>query len=74
MMIDIRYMWSEIDSPLRMLKRRQPSRGVVFKRSRRWKKGMGVVGGWVGMKWVGRFDTTDHREVSALIKSQKTVS
>ncbi len=38
---DMRYMWSEIDSPLLMSKRRHPSRFVVFSRSRRWKKGTG---------------------------------
>ena len=71
-MIDIRYIWSEIDSPPRMLKRRQPSRGVVFKRSRRWKKGIGVVGVLVGKEWDGNFDTTDYKEVSALIKATST--
>ena len=61
-MIDIRYMWSEIDSPLRMLKRRQPSRGVVFKRSSRWKKGMGVVGAWAAIELVGSFDITSYKK------------
>lgn len=42
--MDIRYMWSDIDSEEGIEKRRQPSRGVVFRRSRMWKKGMGVVG------------------------------
>ncbi len=42
--IDMRYIWSEIDSPAVMLKRLQPSRLVVFSRSRRWKKGTGDVG------------------------------
>lgn len=42
--MDMRYMWSAIDSPLEMPKRRQPSRGVVFRRVRRWRKGIGVVG------------------------------
>lgn len=40
-MIDMRYMWSEMDSPL-IPKRRQPSRFVVLRRSRRWKNGIGV--------------------------------
>jgi hypothetical protein len=48
-MMDMRYMWSEILSPLSIPKRRQPSRGVVFRRSRRWKKGMGDWG-FVGME------------------------
>ncbi len=45
-MMDMRYMWSEIDST-RLIsgKRRQPSRGVVFRRSMRWKNGRGVRGG-----------------------------
>lgn len=43
-MIDIRYMWSAMLSPWLMPKRRQPSRLVVFRRSSRWKKGIGVVG------------------------------
>lgn len=43
-MIDIRYMWSEMDSPDDMPKRRHPSRFVVFSCSRRWKKGIGDVG------------------------------
>ncbi len=42
--MDMRYMWSEIDSPAVMSKRFQPSRLVVFRRSRRWKKGIGEVG------------------------------
>lgn len=37
-------MWSDIDSEEGIEKRRQPSRGVVFRRSRMWRKGMGVVG------------------------------
>jgi hypothetical protein len=54
---------------LSMPKRRQPSRGVVFRRSRRWKKGIGEVvedsgrwvrvvrtGGWV-LVWM--FDGMD---------------
>lgn len=49
-MIDMRYMWSEMDSPLSIPKRRQPSRLVVLRRSRRWKKGTGEgefsSGGW----------------------------
>ena len=43
-MMDIRYMWSEMDSPDSIPKRRHPSRFVVFSRSRRWKKGTGDVG------------------------------
>ena len=46
--IDMRYMWSDMDSGEGMWKRRQPSRGVVFRRSRRWRKGRGVVGGVEG--------------------------
>lgn len=42
--IDIRYMWSEMDSPDSMPKRRHPSRFLVFSNSRRWKKGIGDVG------------------------------
>lgn len=42
--MDMRYMWSEMDSPCLMWKRHQPSRLVVFRRSRRWKKGIGLVG------------------------------
>jgi len=45
--IDMRYMWSAMDSPWAMPKRRQPSRLVVFRRERRWKKGTGeAVLGW----------------------------
>lgn len=40
---DMRYMWSEMDSGLGRPKRFQPSRGVVFRRDRRWRKGRGVV-------------------------------
>lgn len=40
-MMDMRYMWSLILSPWLMPKRRQPSRLVVLRRSRRWKKGKG---------------------------------
>ena len=43
-MMDMRYMWSEIDSPVVMPKRRQPSRLVVLRRSRRWRKGRGEEG------------------------------
>lgn len=43
-MMDIRYMWSEMDSPSNIRKRRHPSRFVVFSRSRRWKKVTGDVG------------------------------
>jgi hypothetical protein len=39
--IDIRYMWSAIDSPRGTPKRRHPSRFSIFKRSMRWKNGMG---------------------------------
>ena len=42
--MDMRYIWSEIDSPAVISKRFQPSRLVVFRRSRRWKKGIGEVG------------------------------
>lgn len=42
-MMDMRYMWSEMDSQLSMPKRRQPARWVVLRRSRRWKKGRGEV-------------------------------
>ena len=47
-MMDMRYMWSEMDSPDVMLKRRQPSRLVVLRRSRRCRKGRGVPGWDVG--------------------------
>ena len=43
-MMDMRYMWSEMDSPFRRPMRRQPSRLVVLRRVRRWKKGIGVSG------------------------------
>jgi hypothetical protein len=49
-MMDMRYMWSAIDSPWLIPNRRQPSRLVVFKRSIRWKNGSGEVelsSGWV---------------------------
>ena len=46
--MDMRYMWSEMDSPDVMLKRRQPSRLVVLRRSRRCRKGRGVPGWDVG--------------------------
>lgn len=42
--IDIRYIWSEIDSAVYSPKRRHPSRFVVFRRSRKWKKAIGDVG------------------------------
>ena len=38
------YMWSAMDSPLGILKRRQPSRGVVFRRSIVWRKCKDEVG------------------------------
>lgn len=56
-MMAMRYMWSEIDSPWFMPKRRQPSRFVVFRRVRRWKKGTGEVvcdTGWKGAGMVER--------------------
>lgn len=53
-MMDMRYMWSEMDSPDVMPKRRQPSRLVVLRRSRRWRKGRGEVDWEVG-RAVGRF-------------------
>ena len=56
MMMDMRYMWSEMDSPFLMLKRFQPSRLVIFRRSRRWKKGTGEAG-FEGTG-VGRVDRT----------------
>jgi hypothetical protein len=37
----MRYMWSEMDSPEDMPKRRHPARLVVLRRERRWKKGTG---------------------------------
>jgi hypothetical protein len=40
-MMDIRYIWSAMLSPLRIPKRRQPSRLLVLRRERRWKKGRG---------------------------------
>lgn len=42
-MIDIRYMWSAIDSPSVIVNRRHPSRFSRFNRSIRWKKGTGEV-------------------------------
>ena len=50
-MIAMRYMWSEIDSGSRILKRFQPSRGVVFTREMWWRKGSALkveLGGVVG--------------------------
>ncbi len=38
----MRYMWSAMDSLDGMPKRRQPSRGVVLRRVRRWRKGRGA--------------------------------
>lgn len=61
--IDMRYMWSAIDSPWFMPKRRHPSRGVVFKRSRRWKKGIGEVGS-EGGGW-GSVDRTEETDQGA---------
>ena len=46
---DMRYMWSAIDSVLVRDKRRQPSRGVDFRRERRGKKAIGVGGVWLGI-------------------------
>lgn len=43
-MMDMRYIWSEIDSPDVISWRRQPSRLVVLRRSRKWRK---VRGGLV---------------------------
>ena len=42
-MMDMRYMWSEIDSPCSIENLRQPSRLFVFRRSMMWKKGSGEV-------------------------------
>jgi hypothetical protein len=39
--MDMRYIWSLIDSHSEMPKRRQPARLVVLRRSSRWKKGTG---------------------------------
>lgn len=47
-MMDMRYMWSEMDSPDVIPKRRQPSRLVVLRRSSRCRKGKGVLGWAVG--------------------------
>lgn len=63
-MMDMRYMWSAIDSPFEILNRLQPSRLVVFRRSRRWKNGSGEEepssGGW------GRaFTTVEECDVSS---------
>lgn len=43
-MMAIRYMWSAMDSESGTPKRGQPVRGVVLRRSIRWKKGTGVLG------------------------------
>jgi len=40
-MMDIRYMWSEIDSPWLMPNLRHPSLFVVFSRSSMWKNATG---------------------------------
>ena len=42
-MMDMRYMWSEMDSPWEIIRRRHPSRGVVLRRSMMCRKGSGVV-------------------------------
>lgn len=55
-------MWSAIDSPFGTLKRRQPSRGVVFRRSIVWRKGRGEVG-FEG-RGVGRVEITIRLSVS----------
>jgi hypothetical protein len=39
--MDMRYMWSLMDSQSEMPKRRQPARLVVLRRSSRWKKETG---------------------------------
>src|SRR5271170_3350710 len=39
----MRYIWSAIDSPRAMPKRRHPSRFSVFRRSTRWKNGIGEL-------------------------------
>lgn len=61
-MMDMRYMWSAMDSGCGMEKRRHPSRGVVLRRWRRWRKGIGVLGG-VGEGWRGggRVERTESR-------------
>lgn len=49
--MDMRYIWSEIDSPAEMPKRRHPSRLVVLSRSIRCRKGsveVGFLGGGKG--------------------------
>lgn len=58
-MMDMRYMWSAIDSPDVMPKRRQPSRLVVLRRSRRCRNGMGVGGLEGGGDW--RVESTGDR-------------
>ena len=50
----MRYIWSEMDSPEVMPKRRQPSRLVVLRRARRWKKGTGD--GWEGVGRCGKVE------------------
>ena len=52
-MIDMRYMWSAIDSPCAIPKRRQPSRLVVLSRLRKCRKGRGDRGGEVGRRNIG---------------------
>jgi len=42
-MIDIRYMWSDIDSPPWIPNLLHPSLFSTFSRSTKWKKGMGDV-------------------------------
>jgi hypothetical protein len=42
--MDIRYIWSAIDSPGFTLNRRHPSLGVVLSRSMRCRKGIGDAG------------------------------
>ena len=65
-MMDMRYIWSEMDSPWLMLKRRQPSRLVVLRRSRRWKKGSGEVE--LVWKGVGRVERTIEGSVTRQIR------
>lgn len=44
---------------MEMEKRRQPSRGVVFSRSRMWKNEIGVLGGGIVTGRVVKLDNTD---------------
>ena len=63
-MIDMRYIWSEIDSPWLIPNRRQPSRLVVFRRSIRCMNGRGEVE--LSSGWIGNVDRTGFGQYKTL--------